>query len=503
MTDSQKLITEYVENGSEAAFRELVSRYVNLVYSAALRLVDHDAHLAEDVVQMVFADLARMARTLSGEVMLGGWLHRHTCFVAAKTMRGERRRQSRERQAVEMNALQAYSEVNFSLVAPLLDEAINELGDLDRTAILLRFFEQHDFRAIGEAIGGSEDSARMRVRRALEKLELLLKRRGVTSTTAALSVGLSANAVQAAPIGMAATVSAFALATGAVPSALTVLAATKTAAMTTMQKTIVTGFLAVSVGTAIYEAHQGADIRSEIHALQQAPLAGQILQLQRERDEATNRLAGLLAENERLKSNPNENELLKLRGKVTQLRAAQAQREDNPTASAAKSWLDRVRQLQEYLEQHPDEKIPEFQFLSDQRWLNAVETSGFQMKDFKKPDDYYRGPIDFLRSEAESDFGVNIQIALRKYSDANHGQFPTDLSQLQPYCDPNVEDILQQLYEIKPASILPASQVKAMNIKTDWVVIRKKRSIPHSTSRGAYFVGGSLWWQSPPRMDDQ
>src|ERR1017187_2069012 len=112
MTDSQRLIGEYVKGGSEAAFREVVARYLDLVHSAALRLVGGDAHLAEDVSQTVFADLARKARMLSTDVMLGGWLHQHTCFVAAKTMRGERRRQSRERQAVEMNALEEHSDRN-------------------------------------------------------------------------------------------------------------------------------------------------------------------------------------------------------------------------------------------------------------------------------------------------------------------------------------------------------------------------------------------------------
>src|SRR5688572_7699110 len=105
MADSQQLLADYVATGSEAAFRELVSRYIDLVYSAAVRLVDGDTHLAEDVTQTVFADLARISRTLSRETMLGGWLHRHTCFVASKTMRGERRRQKREQQAVEMNSV--------------------------------------------------------------------------------------------------------------------------------------------------------------------------------------------------------------------------------------------------------------------------------------------------------------------------------------------------------------------------------------------------------------
>ena len=167
MTDSQRLLTEYARNGSDAAFRELVIRYVDLVYSTALRLVGGDTHRAEDVTQTVFVDLARKARTLPEDVRLGGWLHRDTCLVAGHIMRGERRRQSRERQAVEMNVLQNNPEADFSGVAPMLDEAINELGEADRMAILLRFFEQRDFRFVGEALGSNEDAARMRVTRAL------------------------------------------------------------------------------------------------------------------------------------------------------------------------------------------------------------------------------------------------------------------------------------------------------------------------------------------------
>src|SRR6266853_1777855 len=201
MTDSQNMLADYVQTGSEVAFRELVTRYLDLVYSTALRSVEGDTHRAEDVAQTVFVDLARVARTLSHDVMLGGWLHRHTCFVAANTMRGERRRQSRERQAVEMNALQTSSGADCSLVAPILDEAINQLGEADRTAILLRFFEQRDFHSVGQALGCNEDAARMRLTRALDKLQELLKRRGVTTSSAALSVVLSANAVQAAPVG--------------------------------------------------------------------------------------------------------------------------------------------------------------------------------------------------------------------------------------------------------------------------------------------------------------
>jgi len=113
MTDQRTLLADYVNHGSEPAFRELVARYIDLVYSTAVRLVNGDTHRAEDVAQTVFADLARLAGTLSPKVMLGGWLHRRTWHVAITLMRSERRRQHRERQAVAMNELPDPSEGQF------------------------------------------------------------------------------------------------------------------------------------------------------------------------------------------------------------------------------------------------------------------------------------------------------------------------------------------------------------------------------------------------------
>lgn len=91
-TDSQSLLAAYAKTGSEAAFRELLTRYVDLVYSTAVRLVENDADLAKDVTHTVFVDLARKAGYLPRDVMLGGWLHHHTVFVASTILRGERRR---------------------------------------------------------------------------------------------------------------------------------------------------------------------------------------------------------------------------------------------------------------------------------------------------------------------------------------------------------------------------------------------------------------------------
>ena len=212
MMDTQQLLAEYASNGSEAAFRELVARYINFVYSVALRLVSGDTQLAEDVTQTVFIALARNGRSLSKDVMLGGWLHQQAYHIAAKAVRGERRRQSREREAVEMHTLQDDSAANWRQIAPILDEAITQLDSDDRTAILLRFFEQRDFRTVGEVLGSTEDAARMRVNRALEKLRSLLTHRGVILSIAALGTVLTAEAVKAAPAGLTVTVSGGALA---------------------------------------------------------------------------------------------------------------------------------------------------------------------------------------------------------------------------------------------------------------------------------------------------
>jgi len=203
MTDSQQLLAEFAATGSEPAFRELVVRYVDLVYSTALRLVDGDAHRAKDVSQVVFADLARLAARLAPGSLLGGWLHRHTCYVARTMMRGERRRDARERQAAEMNALNQQPDHAFQEIAPVLDELINELPADDRDAILLRFFERRNLRSVGDALGINENVAQKRVARAVEELSTLLRRRGFKVPAAVLAGGLAANATQAAPLGLA------------------------------------------------------------------------------------------------------------------------------------------------------------------------------------------------------------------------------------------------------------------------------------------------------------
>jgi RNA polymerase sigma factor (sigma-70 family) len=225
MLNDAELLRRYVETNSDAAFTELVGRYLDLVYSAALRQLGGDAHRAKDVAQVVFTLLARKARSLVSHPVLAGWLYTATQHAAAKAIRTEARRSAREREAFAMNNTVTgndaeSSAVDWDRVRPVLDEAMRELSERDREAVLLRFFARRPFAEIGATLQLSEDAARMRVERALEKLHALLARRGVTSTSAALGMALSAEAVLAAPVGMSATLAGLALKSVAVAGTL-------------------------------------------------------------------------------------------------------------------------------------------------------------------------------------------------------------------------------------------------------------------------------------------
>jgi RNA polymerase sigma factor (sigma-70 family) len=227
MRDDAELLREYAEERSEDAFAELVRRHLGLVYNAALRQVGGDAHLAQDVAQSVFTDLARKAGVLGGRAVLVGWLYTSTRYAAVQVVRGEQRRRKREQEAQRMSeissegngSLRADGEAGVSGAAtewerlrPVIDDALHALGERDREAVLLRFFEGRAFAEVGAKLAVSEDAARVRVNRALEKLRARLTRRGVTSTAVALAVALSGQAMAAVPAGLVVTVTGTALA---------------------------------------------------------------------------------------------------------------------------------------------------------------------------------------------------------------------------------------------------------------------------------------------------
>lgn len=427
----QQLLLDYSERRSEPAFAELVRRHVDLIYSAAFRMV-RDTHLAEDVTQSVFMALAKSAPQLADCRVLSGWLHHAAQNLAANVVRSEVRRRNREQEAVAMNELlSTQSEASWEAIAPHLDAALGELNEADRDALLLRYFEKKSASEMAGVLGISDEAAQKRVSRAVERLREYFSKRNVTIGASGLVLLISANAVQAAPVGLALTISA-AVVAGTVVTTSTTVAIAKTIAMTTLQKTVIVATAAVFAGAGVYQAKQVASARSEIQALQQqqAPLASQISQLQLERDEATNRLAGLLAENARLKSlsSEHETELLKLRGQVAQWQQSHstaASSADDSFAESIQALTARAEKLNQYLQQMPDKKIPELQMLNPSDWLNAAQKANFDN------DADIRKSLRDLRDLAKEK--VPIGASLAAFTSANNGQLPTDLSQLKPY----------------------------------------------------------------------
>jgi RNA polymerase sigma factor (sigma-70 family) len=212
--DDAELLRRFAQDGSQAAFKALVRARIDLVYSAALRLLDGDAHGAADVTQEVFVDLARKAATLATHPSLVGWLYQSTRFAAGRVRRSQQRRVMRETKLAIMNevfAADGAEEATWQEVRPVLDEAMGALEEDDRQAVLQRFFEQWPFAAIAVELGISENAAQKRVNRALDELRTALQRRGVSSTLAVLGGVLTTQTVAGAPVGLAASVAESAL----------------------------------------------------------------------------------------------------------------------------------------------------------------------------------------------------------------------------------------------------------------------------------------------------
>ncbi|ACB77436.1 RNA polymerase sigma factor [Opitutus terrae] len=273
MLADAELLRRYVDANSEAAFHELVRRHANLVYAAALRQTCGDTHLAEEVGQRVFTALARKAAALTRHPTLVGWLHRTTRFAAIDAVRARQRRQAHEREAETMNECPDGERVEWERLQPLLDEALDDLNETDRTAVLLRFFEGRSFGELGASLGLTENAARMRVERSLEKLRRILAQRGCTSTASALGLLVSSHAAPAAPEAWVVTLAPQALASAA--SGAGVAAGASLLAMNKLTIAAITGIAAAGLTTAgltwknRWTQRENAVLRADNEALRQ------------------------------------------------------------------------------------------------------------------------------------------------------------------------------------------------------------------------------------------
>jgi RNA polymerase sigma factor (sigma-70 family) len=273
----QQLLREFALTQSQSAFRTLVERHQSMVFGTARRRMYSD-HAAADVAQNVFLALARKAAWLSVRTNVGGWLYKSTLMEAARRQRDEARRGQRERHYSEEMNIRGTSDEDTDApraadLMPLLDDALAGLSEADREAIVLRFFRGLSLRETGAAMGTTEEAARKRVSRALEKLSTVFKRRGATASAAFLATTMLPKAAESSvPAGLAAQVvtSAASLpATGAAG-----LAFLKAAALSKTQIAAAC-LLAASVPVA-YQSATIRSLRSENHRLSGVIEAGRL-----------------------------------------------------------------------------------------------------------------------------------------------------------------------------------------------------------------------------------
>lgn len=444
MNDDPELLRRYAGEGSQPAFAELVRRHVDLVYGAAWRRTG-DPHRAAEVAQQVFISLARDARKLSRHTVLAAWLHTATRNAAINLMISEQRRREREARALALETapLAADGEPRWEQLRPLLDEAIDELPEADRAAVALRFLERKPFAEIGGALRVTEDAARVRTGRALDKLRDALARRGITSTATALGALVAAQSDAAAPAGLASTLTAQAM-SAANAGALTF--------MTT--KLVLTALLsaAVAFGAGLYvSSYRQADAVAVAKTETEASARRDQAHLTQELAAATSDLSALRDSN----------------AKLAAQMAEAAKPRKNPTVGLAR-WevqdtiLNNLRQIeaarQQYKLEHghtPDTLAPlvgRGQYIKAVRTVGGEDYSNVSMVDgapltVTTPDgttvtydpsgattthpDY---PPEMTRyRELDAKVKPTIQTAVAAYRAAHDGKNPPTLNAVLPY----------------------------------------------------------------------
>jgi len=329
--NDHELLREFVQGRSQDAFRQLVERHIGMVYATACRVI-RDAQLAQDVVQGVFTTLAQKSATITTSQVIGGWLYNTARNLALHTVRTEQRRRERELTAVVMQTLNANTDNDR--IFEQLEPAMAELEPGERDAVVLRFLENRSFREVGTELGVSEDAARMRVNRALDRLRTVLDGKGVGVSAIVLTAALGAATAHAVPVGLTATVTASALtASGAASLTATQSGATFVHWINAKVAAAIAGAaLVAGTGTYIGQQKQIDQLRTQNQALEAQ-------QVKLTTDVETAAAASRSNQDELERQRKNSTELLRLRNEVSQLRR-DAQEQASAAAKAKGSSAD-------------------------------------------------------------------------------------------------------------------------------------------------------------------
>jgi RNA polymerase sigma factor (sigma-70 family) len=438
MTEDGDLLRQYAETSSEEAFSELVHRHLPLVYSAALRQVRGNKPLAQDISQTVFIDLARKAASLSRRQVLAGWLFTSTRMAACKAIHRDYRRQLREQISVSIQEMNSDGSNDHTELRDVLDHAMTRLAARERDVLLLRFFQGKDLKMVGVALGVSEDAARMRVTRALEKLRTLVAKRGVALSAAALGGALATEAIAAVPAGLAGTISAVAV-TSAGASAGTA-ALLKFLTLTKLKAGTIGAIVLVSLAVPVLlqqRALQHARGDKASHPLVQAfPLAFAVASGPTLQTSGTQMAVPPYTRHER------ELRRAKLCAQGAQLKREQSSHLNEPPDIRTPFWQSKVALFKAWLAELPERDIPEIQLSTDRDWLETAQWADLDSELGA------RKALGALRNGAKSRFAKTIIRAINQYAEAHDSQLPADLAVIKPWLEPALTDAVLRRYEL-------------------------------------------------------
>ncbi len=432
MGDEHELLRRYRARGpdAQAAFSTVVQRHLDLVYAVALRIV-RSTHLAEEVAQSVFVDLANNVRTIPADTPLVAWLHVVARRTAIDAVRRESRRKAREAAAASLATTDSMSppEESWQAIEPLLDEAVESLPPTDRAAILLRYFENKSLREVGAALGTSDDAAQKRVTRAVDQLRVFLTGRGLAVSAVGLTTSLSAHALHVAPAGLGTAISSAAAlaAPDAAASAVATTEASRIIVMTTLQKSAaVAAFVAVG-GFGLYEATLVARTSNDVTAVRRevARAGADVHALRAARTASATRLKSVEAELDRRLA----------------LAAAKSPA-DIALEQQMHEWLARMDTIHHFLATRPEFNIPELQLLPGETWFEIAGGKVFATEE------EFRRITSRLRDRAEGLVAARLSSALRGFLRANADTLPAQLTDLLPHCNPPLEPAILERYTL-------------------------------------------------------
>ncbi len=413
MGNDGELLRRYAVDGDEGSFSALVERHLGFVYATALRRVG-DEHLAKDISQTVFAGLARKARALSSHPSLVGWLYTAVHYTAASIRRNEFRRRAREHAAATTDASTgAMSDsIDWNRLQPVIDDSLKALPVPDRDILLLRFFKGMTFHQIASTTGLSEEAARKRVARAMERLRGGLVRRGITSTGAALASALGAQPAAVVPQGLSALVVGAALSQTGSATALSAFV------MTTTHKILATLAVAAAIGGGFIIVRN----------------------LQQERIRSAELESALVDARQREQQlREDRSELLRAQTPVAPMQSVTTAPEPETVPTEEGSAVDRLRG---WLARMPDKAIPEMNLLLPDEWTIVAEE--FTLDSEIEA----RKALRSLRSRAKSSLEDDFHGALTGYLNANGGVLPADIHAIAPYFNPPLDPMILQRYEL-------------------------------------------------------